>query len=625
VLAFFRSGLWRDLLALLLLTVVLAGLLAGGAGRIVEAYFSQAVAGLVGAPGEYDAIVHLKREAGEEALRALDERLASEYPGYARKEAPTVAGHRNILIGLPKARRDQRGLESLPTVLSDVPGFDGITFIVEPAIVIRDVHPGLRGELAAQARKIDGVLFSFTNGSSVWAVLRSAADVARVQGELEELVREKVIIEVQLPVAMSGRASEALLWELVTRLEESEPGWKASALEAGESADERYALLQRARQVIAELGAVDTAELKAGLLELADEIEGAFAQTGGLGGEDLGYVIGAFRQAVDQVELLEARLDAVAGELKEAAAQGEATDLIVALLLQRLFDRLGSKEVEAPASAVDVQELRTGIEAIEETIRRLDQLKLSEVAARLRRLAAVVPGLDQDAVQEVVEALDALAPESAASSRRVSILVEGESERERVAAVAARAAGASVRVYPQSAGVVQPDARTAVLQLLAGLKQVVTVFVALLVMMLVHLFDVAALASFGRRLAEIDGRSPGRTTAALALGFGLLGAVMLAATVWLASGAEAVPILWLVVVGGAAGALFALASERCGPVDREVFCAAVSLGISEPDILREVVVPEGRPGVLYWLTRPARMLGRERARRQVFPGGALPA
>ncbi|MFS8573196.1 MAG: hypothetical protein LOD85_09305, partial [Clostridia bacterium] len=102
-----------------------------------------------------------------------------------------------------------------------------------------------------------------------------------------------------------------------------------------------------------------------------------------------------------------------------------------------------------------------------------------------------------------------------------------------------------------------------------------------------------------------------RAAAALALAGGLFGAAAYWGAVWLASGADPLSGSWMVPLGGGlCGALFALASERCAPVEREVVHAAVSLGVAERDILREVVVPQGRPGLLYWLNRPGRRLGR---------------
>src|SRR5690606_18395615 len=62
VLALFREGFWRDALALVVVAVFLGGLAVGAIGRGVEAYLTRAVSGLVGAPGEFDAVVHVRQD-----------------------------------------------------------------------------------------------------------------------------------------------------------------------------------------------------------------------------------------------------------------------------------------------------------------------------------------------------------------------------------------------------------------------------------------------------------------------------------------------------------------------------------------------------------------------------------
>ena len=127
--------------------------------------------------------------------------------------------------------------------------------------------------------------------------------------------------------------------------------------------------------------------------------------------------------------------------------------------------------------------------------------------------------------------------------------------------------------------------------------------------MVVYIFDVAPLVSFARPTAEVNGESRAQTAAGVLLWGGGFGAVMFTAMVWLASGGEMVAGAACLFGGWLAGALLALASERLAGVDRNQFLSALSLGIAEPDIMREVIIPAGRPGLLYWLTRPGRRLG----------------
>src|SRR5690606_35507358 len=110
------------------------------------------------------------------------------------------------------------------------------------------------------------------------------------------------------------------------------------------------------------LGELSTQELRSRLLEAADLVE---SMANGLQGEssddeaDLGYVLDAFAQAVDQLELLEARVAELARQLRGMAEGGQASDVLIALLLQKLMERWGGGQVaEPPRAAVDVEALR---------------------------------------------------------------------------------------------------------------------------------------------------------------------------------------------------------------------------------------------------------------------------
>lgn len=646
MLALFREGFWRDALALVVAAVVAGAFAAGGLARGVEAYFTQAVTGLVGAPGEYDAIVHLKHEAGAEALDALADRMQARFPGSILKEGPELAGYVNVLIRLPQQQRTRAGFESLDSAFRDVPGFDGITYIVEPAVVVKDVHPTLQSDFIRRAQAERGVAFSFASGSSVWAVLQSADDAARVQRSLEEFAASLAVLDVRLPIAMTIEARDALARDVMVGLEAKQAGLRLTPVHAdgqgGDSDGSLEADLLAARAAIEALGELDAPRLRARLFEAADLIEGAFsagALADGPGGEgrtgqaDMAYVIDAFRRSVDQLELLEARLREVAVQLRDAAEQGQASDVLIALLIQRLIERLGGeREIEPPEPAVDVRELRAGIDALAERLSAWEQLDPGRIADSLRELAAALPSVEPGAVQRITAILDALAPSGQTTGDRLLIVARGVRDpgvlqQEGAAALDAavrdsstsmslgtqtEAVKGSARVYVQKGGVVQPDARTAVLQLLAGARRVVTLLIALLVFVVVFLFDVTVLLGFARRTAEVDGESRGRVvTRTLAWG-GMFGAVTLTATVWLGAGGEPIGGAVLPLAGGLLGALLALASERLGPVDRNQFLSALSLGIASDDILKEVMIPAGRPGLLYWLTHPGRKLGRTR-------------
>src|SRR5690606_17042096 len=101
VLRILREGFWREALALLTLALVLGAFVVGGIARGVYAAFEGAVEGIVGAPGEFDLVVHLRRDAGERGVEALLSRLDELAPGSRRRMGPEIAGRLNVLVQIP--------------------------------------------------------------------------------------------------------------------------------------------------------------------------------------------------------------------------------------------------------------------------------------------------------------------------------------------------------------------------------------------------------------------------------------------------------------------------------------------------------------------------------------------
>lgn len=84
-------------------------------------------------------------------------------------------------------------------------------------------------------------------------------------------------------------------------------------------------------------------------------------------------------------------------------------------------------------------------------------------------------------------------------------------------------------------------------------------------------------------------------------------AATLSAVVWLAGGWESAGP-FAPAVGFGIGALLSAIAHRISPVDVDEVHAGLSLGLGDAEILREIVVPGGRPGMLLWLNNFGRRL-----------------
>lgn len=605
-----REGYWRDLAALFLVTAVCGSLAVAGAGRTVAAYFEGALEAVVGSPGEFDFIVHVQREREEEALGALQAFLASISPDYTLKIGPAISGRVHLLAGVPRAAESRALFESLGRRLAAIPGYEGITFMVEPAVVLKDVHPGLVGRLREEAEAIRGVRFAFGSGGSVWAVLDSAEDAGRVRRELAGRLESLALVEVRVP-AGDPRAAAASMEEAEqayrAKVAEAFPGAEAQPLGRREAPfGEAVASLRRALSQLEE-----GEELRRRLAAAASLLEEA---EGGLQDAQVSQVVDTFRQALAQIEVLQVEVERLAAQLKGVAAEGDATGVLVALLLQRLFDGAGQDGAgAAPQPAVDVGQLEAGLDAIEEQLKRLDSLDLAGFARSLRELERRLPALAGEELARLEESFSRLEEEWGGGDR-FEVLVEGEWSAERLAALAGEVFGAAAQVAVKPAALFEPDARTSVMRLLGRAQGAATALISLCLVLVVLFTDCATLASYCRRRAEGRSRGAAGRARLAAAAFGAAWGGALLVLFAQAGGAGEVPVGLLALAGAGAGLLIGAAAPRISPVPAAPVEAGLSLGMSEAEIVREIVIPGGRPGLLYLLNRwrLRRLGGRER-------------
>src|SRR5690554_7701817 len=112
MLVFFRDGFYRDMILLLIVTVLVGAAFAQGIAWAIDTYFGDTLDQMLGEYGEYDLILHIREEAKEAALRELQRIGEQSFPGYKLNETLTIAGQANVFFGLPPDCRTREVLES---------------------------------------------------------------------------------------------------------------------------------------------------------------------------------------------------------------------------------------------------------------------------------------------------------------------------------------------------------------------------------------------------------------------------------------------------------------------------------------------------------------------------------
>ncbi len=96
MLSFFHDGFYKDLIILLLVTIVLGAVFSQGIAWAIDLYFGDTLDGMIGEYGEYDLVLHIREEAKEAALRELERIGEQSFPGYRLNQTLTIAGQANF-------------------------------------------------------------------------------------------------------------------------------------------------------------------------------------------------------------------------------------------------------------------------------------------------------------------------------------------------------------------------------------------------------------------------------------------------------------------------------------------------------------------------------------------------
>lgn len=303
------------------------------------------------------------------------------------------------------------------------------------------------------------------------------------------------------------------------------------------------------------------------------------------------------------------RADRLARALREGDGAAAVREALLSVVLSALL-RSGEARDTGPAGdpepsgsgrgalVAQLEELRRGLTVLAEEAGRLEAggggwlAALGEVQGRLLSLR-------DDEVTRLLQAAEGAMGEAgggAGTEEHLELLVGGEVSPVALEEAVRRATGQEVTVIATRAGVVNPSPRALLLELLRDVRRSVAGLVALLAAGVALVLDHAAILAALRRLSL----SP-----AAVHGLGAALGIVLIGGMYALSGA-AVPYVGPAVVVGT-GALLGVATaalaQRLSPVSSDEIVAGQSLGLSVGQILREIVVPEGRPGVLALINR----------------------
>lgn len=324
-------------------------------------------------------------------------------------------------------------------------------------------------------------------------------------------------------------------------------------------------------------------------------------------------ILAAFDEAVGHLESLDTQIKQLEQSLAGVGGEGGATpaQALITVLLSGWLNRLSGGTPASPTEEVGSSLLQLDLASIQETLEMLAQgvtelaeLDVDAVIAQVEQMQRTLPLLNDDEIARSVQLIDRNLAGSMISGDRITVIAEPSVPLESAEKAISTALGISgVSLVHTAGGVISPNARMALSQILGQVRELVAALCAMAIVLLVLFFDYSLLFSVERAIGTGAERKA-RSGSKLVLRGAVVGAILMG-IIALLSGAN-IPVLgWpgMLLVGAFLGLVTAVLAERINPIDTDEVVAGIALGLDQRQIMREIVVPNGRPGLLSLMNR----------------------
>jgi hypothetical protein len=212
----------RDLLILMVVSVLIGSLLAGSVSTAADVYLSKTLSALVGDYGEFDIAIQVRENMKDDAMIQIQKIIDDAFPGGKMQEGPTLTGKTNIFVALPDEYRTKKTYEDLGRIFGSIPGGAGVGVWTEPRITLKGVPEGAKNMVIERIEQMDGVRFAFRDGGSVSVILSSLEKTPVVTEQVKNLLKQYQVIEISFPVGSEPtnpiRTGEAIANDLQNQL-----------------------------------------------------------------------------------------------------------------------------------------------------------------------------------------------------------------------------------------------------------------------------------------------------------------------------------------------------------------------------------------------------------------------
>lgn len=269
-------------------------------------------------------------------------------------------------------------------------------------------------------------------------------------------------------------------------------------------------------------------------------------------------------------------------------------------------------------AAFDFEALRQGLTPLELGFDELSASNVLLIIGELEKIKSSLPKLKDEEITKTVTLLDRYLGGETLPGEKVELFVNADYDQKEVARLVNSFFDSDeVRILPLPAGILQPDVRNEVTRLLGEVQGVIAALAVLILAVIIFLQDQAPILAVLHHLdllfphRETTGKAASQPRKVTALSRFLpriyaasLGGGWLWATISL-SGARIpyFPNHYFLLVGALFGLLFYRMAEKFHRLNLDEVVAGYALGFNFTTVMREIVIPAGRPGLMQKLNQ----------------------
>lgn len=279
-----------------------------------------------------------------------------------------------------------------------------------------------------------------------------------------------------------------------------------------------------------------------------------------------------------------------------------------------------TNQVLSSLTGFDPKQVRTGLELISDHLFGTDRVDLTALIAQVEKFRDALPQLLDEEIGKSVNLIDQYAGGEGTPGGKLQIFANAAIDRRLInAAIQDTLNSGQTAIFSLPVGTIQPDIRGELFKILAEVRSTIAALVVMILWVLIFILDQSLIISMFKMMdlsllpkkrgwdqpwldwvyqKAVKLLSPANL---YAIAFG---SIWLGVCFFLA-GAR-IPYLnyWEIgALGGLLGILMSSLAIKINPISKDEVFAGLSLGFPFKTIMREIVIPAGRPGMLQILNR----------------------